>query len=66
MLRIQVKYRRFGFLVGGLAVGVKEYKKKRGGAISPFAVALDDEREPREIRKRVRAEILKRMNYAQK
>lgn len=58
-LRIQVKRRRFGFKSGLSAVAVKEYQKKRGGVT--FAVALSDERAPREIRKLVRAEILKRL-----
>lgn len=60
-LRIQVKRRRFGFKFGLSAVAVKEYQKKRG-RVASFAVALNDEREPHEIRKLVRAEILKRIN----
>jgi hypothetical protein len=60
-LRIQVKRRRFGFKCGLSAVGVKEYQKKRGGVALSFAVALDAEREAREVRKLVRTEILKRI-----
>lgn len=33
-LRIQVKYRRFGFKFGLSAVAVKEYQKKKGGGNS--------------------------------
>lgn len=61
-LRIQVRYRRFAFAFGDTFAAVKEYRSERSPApIASFAVALDDKREPREIRKLVKAEILKRL-----
>lgn len=60
-LRIQVRRRRFAFKFGLSVVAVEERPKKKGRAAS-FAVALKDEREPSEIRRLLRTEILKRIS----
>src|SRR5262245_16821277 len=61
-LRIQVKHRRFGFKAGLSAAAVNEWPSSPAVVkLASFAVALDAEREPGEIRRRIRAEILKRI-----
>ena len=58
--RIQVKRRRFGFKFGLSAAAVKEYQTGFTPLIS-FAIALDAEREPGEVRKLIRGELLRRI-----
>lgn len=61
-LRIQVKRRRFVFRFGLSAAAVKEWPSSPAAVkLNSFAVALDTEREEREIRRLVRSEILKRI-----
>ena len=61
--RIQVKLRRFAFQFGQTFIAVKEYRSAVALAhLKSFAVSLNGASGKSEIRKLVRAEILRRMN----